>query len=165
MTEYLYDRDNPKSALRERTTGIQGLFYGVPNINERAEMIGRALAKEQDGDYAKFVNSTKKPRDNAQKWRAFKNIARFYKNPFGYLFWKTEVFRQQNRIRIAWVLLVFHLYQSFLLYMAVKNKKERMVHNWRWVNGEMNRMYEAPHRDRRFPADRKKNYVRYSNFH
>ncbi len=41
MTEYLYDRDNPKSHMRSRIIGIQGLFYGVPNINERAEMIAR----------------------------------------------------------------------------------------------------------------------------
>ncbi len=41
MTEYLYDRDNPKSHFRQRISGIQGLFYGVPNINERADMIGR----------------------------------------------------------------------------------------------------------------------------
>ena len=41
MTEYLYDRDNPKSLMRQRTTGIHGLYYGVPNLNERADMIGR----------------------------------------------------------------------------------------------------------------------------
>ena len=41
----------------------------------------RALAKETDGDFGKFILNTKKPRDNAQKWRAFKNIARFFKNP------------------------------------------------------------------------------------
>lgn len=41
MTEYLYDRENPKSVLRQRLTGINGLFYGVPNMNERADMIGR----------------------------------------------------------------------------------------------------------------------------
>ena len=41
MTEYLYDRDNPKSHFRQRISGIQGLFFGVPNINERADMIGR----------------------------------------------------------------------------------------------------------------------------
>jgi hypothetical protein len=43
MTESLYDRDNPKSAFHQRTTGIEGLFYGVPNINERADMIGRYI--------------------------------------------------------------------------------------------------------------------------
>ena len=41
MTEYLYDRENPKSHFRQRLTGIEGLMYGVPNINERADMIGR----------------------------------------------------------------------------------------------------------------------------
>ena len=63
-------------------------MYGNPNMNERADMIGRALAKETDGDFTKFVNNTNKPRDMAQKWRAFKNIARWFKNPFGYTFWK-----------------------------------------------------------------------------
>ena len=43
MTEYLYDRDNPKSHFRQRISGIQGLMHGVPNINERADMIGRYL--------------------------------------------------------------------------------------------------------------------------
>ena len=41
MTEYLYDRENPKSKLRERITGIETIMRGVPNINERADMIGR----------------------------------------------------------------------------------------------------------------------------
>lgn len=38
---YQYERDNPKSPFKVRDTGISGLFYGVPNINERADMIGR----------------------------------------------------------------------------------------------------------------------------
>jgi hypothetical protein len=41
MTEYLYDRENPKSKLRQRITGIETIMRGVPNINERADMIGR----------------------------------------------------------------------------------------------------------------------------
>ena len=60
-TEYLYDRDNPKSNLRQRLTGIEGMFYGAPNLYERAEMINRAMLKENDNDYTKFVNTTKKP--------------------------------------------------------------------------------------------------------
>ena len=40
-----------------------------------------------------------------------------------------------------------------------------MVAKWKWHVGEINQWYSAPHSDRRFPADRKKNYVRYSNFH
>lgn len=57
----------------------------------------------------------------AQKWRAFKNFARFFKNPFGYLYWKIQPLHAQNRIRFVWVLLVFHLYSSFLLYVMIKN--------------------------------------------
>ena len=87
MTEYLYDRENPKSNFRQRLTGIEGLMYGNPNMNERVDMIGRALAKENDGDLTKYAGNLKKDRDMAQKWRAFKNIARFVKNPFGYTFW------------------------------------------------------------------------------
>ena len=83
----------------------------------------RALAKETDGDYAKFVLSTRKPRDMAQKWRSFKNIARFYKNIPAYVYWKTEGLHQQNRMRVIWVLLVYHLYESFLLWFAVKESK------------------------------------------
>ena len=40
-------------------------MYGNPNMYERAEMIGRSLAKETDGDFTKFVNKTQKPRDMA----------------------------------------------------------------------------------------------------
>jgi len=41
MTEYLYDRNDPKSNFRQRLTGIEGLMYGVPNLKERADMVGR----------------------------------------------------------------------------------------------------------------------------
>ena len=44
-------------------------------------------------------------------------------------------------------------------------EKERMIEHWRYRLGETNKTHGAPHRDRRFPVDRKKNYVRYSNFH
>ena len=59
----------------------------------------------------------------SQKWRAFKNIARLFKNPFGYLYWKMQPLHLQNRVRLVWVLLIFHLYQSFLLYIMVKESK------------------------------------------
>ena len=40
-----------------------------------------------------------------------------------------------------------------------------MCEHWRWHLGETNASHPAAVRDRRMPADRKKNYVRYSNFH
>ena len=137
----------------------------MPNINERADMIGRALAKETDGDFTKFVQNMKKPRDDAQRFRAFKNIARFFKNPMGYIYWKVQPLHAQNRVRFMWILLGYHLYSSFILYVLVKNKKEKLIEHWRHRVGETNDKHAAAHRDRRFPADRKKNYVRYSNFH
>lgn len=125
----------------------------------------RALAKETDGDFQKFVRTWKKPRDMAQKWRAFRNISRFYKNPFGYAYWKIEPFHANPRIRKAWAFMTFHLYMSFLLTVQVKNKKEKMCESWRHRIGETNDKHAAAHKDRRFPVDRKKNYVRYANFH
>jgi hypothetical protein len=125
----------------------------------------RALAKDTDGDFSKFVLGTKKPRDNAQRWRAFKNFARFFKNPLGYLYWKVEPFHKQNRVRFIWGLVVFHLWSSFVLTVMLKNKKENMISNWRWRCGEENKTHGKMNRDRRFPANRIKNYVRYSNFH
>ena len=44
-------------------------------------------------------------------------------------------------------------------------EKERMIEHWRYRLGEVSKQHGAGHRDRRFPVDRKKNYVRYSNFH
>lgn len=41
MTEYLYDKDDPKSNLRSPITGIETFNYGVPNLYERAEMVAR----------------------------------------------------------------------------------------------------------------------------
>ena len=40
-----------------------------------------------------------------------------------------------------------------------------MIEHWRYRLGETNKTHGNAHRDRRMPADRKKNYVRYSNFH
>ena len=99
-------------------------------MNERADMIGRALAKENDGDLTKFAGNLKKDRDNAQRWRAFKNIGRFFKNPFGYTFWRVAGLTNQNRFRVIWALLIWHLYQSFTLYLVTKKKKESMIAKW-----------------------------------
>jgi hypothetical protein len=101
----------------------------------------------------------------AQKWRAFKNIARFMKNPMAYTYWKTQPLHAQNRIRVVWVLLCFHLYSSFTVFVVIKNKKEKMMEHWRHSIGEINKAHGAIHNDQRMPADHKKNYVRYSNFH
>lgn len=165
MTEHLYDRENPKSNLRYKGTGVEGLFYGVPNINERAEMIARALAKNTDGDLTRFTMQSQKPRDVAQKWRVFKNIVRLFKNPFAYIYWKMEPLHRQNRIRIAWFLLVAQLYCSFVAWAGVRGKKRSMIEFWMHSIGETNKSQGMERESQRFPADRHKNYIRYSNFH
>lgn len=81
------------------------------------------------------------------------------------MYWKTQPYRTNNRVRIIWVLMCYHLYQSFLLYVICKNKKENMTAKWRWHIGETNDKHSQAHSDRRMPADRHKNYVRYTNFH
>jgi hypothetical protein len=80
----------------------------------------RALLKEADGDISKWVQNTKKPRDTAQRWRAFKNIARFFKNPFGYTFWKVAQLHNFSRFRVIYAVLIYHLYQSFMVYLLSK---------------------------------------------
>lgn len=40
-----------------------------------------------------------------------------------------------------------------------------MIEHWRYRVGEVNKRHDSGHSDRRYPVDRKKNYVRYSNFH
>ena len=40
-----------------------------------------------------------------------------------------------------------------------------MIGHWRYSIGEMNKYHDPPHEGYRMPVDRKKNYVRYSNFH
>lgn len=76
-----------------------------------------------------------------------------------------DPFHRQNRVRVLWLLAGLHMWSSFVLYLLVKNKKESMIYHWRWRVGERTKTHGATTRDRRFPANRIKNYVRYSNFH
>ena len=41
MTEYLYDKENPKSRLRYKPQGWESFYRGMPNNFERAELIAR----------------------------------------------------------------------------------------------------------------------------
>jgi hypothetical protein len=86
--------------------------------------------------------TTRKPRDMAQKWRAFKNIARFFKNPYSYLYWKVQPLILQNRIRFFWLLLCWHLYQSFLLWMMIKNSMLSHYLTFLYREGENDRALE-----------------------
>ena len=41
MTEYLYDKENPRSPLRNKPQGWDSFYRGMPNHYERTEMITR----------------------------------------------------------------------------------------------------------------------------
>ena len=53
MTEYLYDKENPKSLLKYKPQGWESFYRGMPNHYERVEMIGRNLLKITDNDFLK----------------------------------------------------------------------------------------------------------------
>lgn len=55
MTEYLYDKENPKSHLRYKSQGWESFYRGMPNHFERSELIGRRLLKDYDGDFSKLT--------------------------------------------------------------------------------------------------------------
>jgi hypothetical protein len=88
MTEYLYDKENPRSRLKSKPQGWESFYPGAPNTYERAEMITRRLLKDYDGDLSKFSLNLKKPRDFGQRWRWFKTLTVFSKNPIGYTSWR-----------------------------------------------------------------------------
>ena len=41
MTEYLYDKENPRSPLKFKSQGWESFYKGMPNHFERTEMIAR----------------------------------------------------------------------------------------------------------------------------
>ena len=75
------------------------------------------------------------PFDNGQKWRAYKNIARAWKNPIGYMYWKTDVFAKNNRIRFMYLNLAYMLWHSVAITMMCKSTKTSMIAHWRYQTG------------------------------
>ena len=108
---------------------------------------------------------SKKPRDDAQRYRALKNITRFHKNPFGYLYWKMAPHWQANRVRFLYVLLAYHMYSTFMMTVWCRSRKVEMIEYYAYVTGRSSDMYRGLSATHRMPQDRKKCYVRYSNFH
>ena len=107
---------------------------------------------------------TKKPRDEAQKWRWYKNSVRAAKNVPAYFYWKTDIFARNNRIRFLYANLIYMLYQNFLVTVYCKQNKETCIERWRYVTAQTNDHYGHIN-TKGMPYDRHKNYLRYSNFH
>ena len=87
-----------------------------------------------------------------------------WKNPIGYLYWKTDVFSKNNRIRFLYINLFYMLYQSYLTTALIRSKKSMMIEHWRYQTGQTNDNYVMQN-PKTMPYDRHKNYIRYSNFH
>ena len=122
------------------------------------------MARDNDGDLTKFVQNVKKPFDTAQKWRAFKNFTRIWKNPFGYFYWKTETFAKHNRLRYLYIQLVVMLWSSLWTTLICRTVKESYIKSWKFLTGQINSNYTTIN-SKTMPYDRHKNYLRYSNFH
>jgi len=106
MTEYLYDKENPRSVLKSKPLGWSSFYPGMPNHFERVEMIGRRVSKEFDGDLAKLSLDMNKTPDHAQRWRLLKNITRFCRNPHGFITWRFIYAVNQNRGPNMWYIFV-----------------------------------------------------------
>ncbi len=68
-----------------------GQFYldpAAPNFKEQLEMSYRSLGKAYDWELEKY-RMVSKSADVGNRRRFFKNFARFFKNPFGYTYWKS----------------------------------------------------------------------------
>ena len=101
----------------------------------------------------------------AQKWRAFKTIARFAKNPVAYGMWKFASLHNQNRIRFMWGIMFFQLYFTTKNYIQIRRSADKQKERFYWAYGLTSRNYMTPINHIRMPRDRHKCYVRYSNFH
>lgn len=108
---------------------------------------------------------TKKPRDEAQRWRALKNIVRFHKNPLAYIYWKTIPFFNQNRVHLIYFLLAYHMWSTFYICIANRKTKIESVEKYAYSTGRFSDLYRGVSAEYRMPQDLKKCFVRYSNFH
>ena len=70
-----------------RPFGQHFQVFQAPNFKERIEMSYRTMGKMFDWDLEKF-RLGRKHSDKGGRRRLVKNISRFFKNPFGYLYWK-----------------------------------------------------------------------------
>mmetsp|Transcript_37950 Transcript_37950/g.58756 ORF Transcript_37950/g.58756 Transcript_37950/m.58756 type:complete len:101 (-) Transcript_37950:438-740(-) len=93
-SDYIWVRDHTAadSWAQARTHGYNYLYYHAPNKMERTEMIYRSMGAQHDWELEKFRLGKKYP-DRGNKRRLIKNALRLFKNPAGYLFWKSYKFR------------------------------------------------------------------------
>ncbi len=86
---------------------------------------------------------TKKPRDEAQRWRAFKNITRFHRNALGYIYWKTLPYFSKNRFRLVYALLFYHMWNTWMLMAQCRDTKTTAIEHYAYATGRSSEMYRG----------------------
>lgn len=126
MADYLYDKENPRSPLRNKPQGWDSFYNGTPNHFERTEMITRRMLKDYDGDLAKVSLELKKHIDLGGKWRTLKNHAKFLKNPIGHVIWRLKYAANQNRAPNVWNMFVLaNCFATFIL-LTIRSKRKSL---------------------------------------
>ena len=125
VSDYIWVKDHASadSGPQPRTHGQHYLYYRTPNSSERLEMTWRSLGRQYDWELEKF-RCAKKPVDQGNKRRIFKNAFRFIKNPGGYIYWKTFKFREHRGrfIQLGMGMMIFSLF------VYGKNQNDRNMH-------------------------------------
>lgn len=115
-----------------QTSGQHFPIYNAANFEERNEMAMRSIARRFDWDLEKFRNS-KKPADKGNRRRLLKNLSKFGKNPFGYVFWR--VVRVKYRTHFWVVLFWISSFGALQNYIMDSWNKDRFQ-DWRESLGE-----------------------------
>ena len=63
------------------------MSYNDSNSLEKIEMSYRAVGREYNWELNNYINADKTA-DRGNRRRFLKNVARFFKNPFGYVYWR-----------------------------------------------------------------------------
>lgn len=125
-TDNLWMKTHPEAAELEknRTFGQHYMYDNVPNAKERVEMSFRTMGRQYDWDLEKYRNA-KKPSDKGNKRRFMKNVARMFKNPVGYTFWKARRFIKHTNV--ITVLLSLGLFFSIYELNYISQCKQRQL--------------------------------------
>lgn len=114
---------NADALTESRTHGQHYLYLASPNTKERIEMSYRSLGRQFDWDMEKFRNGPKAA-DKGNKRRFMKNVARFVKNPVGYVYWKT--FRVNQRLPLFLTLISAGFVANMFFHRRLANNQARV---------------------------------------
>ena len=107
------------TTLATRTHGQHYLYNYAPNFNERIEMSMRSLGRQYNWEMEKYRND-KKPADRGNKRRFIKNLFRFFKNPYGFIHWKTKRWYTGGRVLLTF----FYISFPILFYQGWKRANQ-----------------------------------------